>query len=135
MCADIGHCRQQDKTALFKSTSCPVSNWHLMIESCTCPPSIGIPYSLYRIANRRISKSLEILIILSFSEVCFIVKRPFIYASHGGELKIHIDGTEIATYPDNHFGEERYCPEQIQDGALITFDAVTNDQVNSIRGL
>ena len=128
MCADIGHCRQQDKTALFKSTSCPVSNWHLMIESCTCPSSIGIP-------NRRISKSLEILIILSISEVCFIVKRPFIYASHGGELKIHIDGTEIATYPDGHFSEERYCPEQIQDGALITFDAVTNDQVNSIRGL
>ena len=66
----------------------------------------------------------------SFSEICFIVKRPFIYASQGGELKIHIDGTELATYPDAIFTEERYCSDDIQYGALITFDAVTNDRVN-----
>ena len=40
---------------------------------------------------------------LKYSEVCLIVGRPFVYGSHGGELKIHIDGTEIATYPDHHF--------------------------------
>ena len=50
-------------------------------------------------------------------------------------MKIHIDGTEIATYPDGNFIEERYCPEQIQKGALITFEAVTNDQVHSSRAL
>ena len=72
---------------------------------------------------------------MSISEVCLIVKRPFVYASHGGELKIHVDGCEIATYPDQHFSEERYCPAQIQEGALITFDAVTNDQVNSSLAL
>ena len=68
----------------------------------------------------------------NFSEVCFIVQRPFIYASHGGELKIYIDGNEIAIYPDGHFAKEKYCPEQIPDGARITFDAVTNDQVGCI---
>lgn len=55
--------------------------------------------------------------------------RPFVYSSHGGELKIYIDGTEIATYPDGHFKKETYCPEQITDGAVINFDAVENDQV------
>ena len=69
------------------------------------------------------------LIILLISEVCFIVYRPFVYSSHGGELKIHIDGTEIATYPDGHFKEETYCQAEISDSALITFDAVENDQV------
>ena len=93
----------------------------MMKGACTCPKGIS---------NRRIPESLEILIILSISEVCFIVKRPFIYASHGGELKIHVDGTEIATYPDNHFSEERYCPAKISEGAFITFDAVTNQRVN-----
>ena len=58
------------------------------------------------------------------------MKRPFIYASHGGELKIHIDGTEIATYPDSHFVPETYCSAEIQYGSLITFDAVTNDRVS-----
>ena len=58
-----------------------------------------------------------------------MVKRPFIYGSHGGELKIHIDGNEIATNPDGGFNLVKYGPEYIADGALITFDAVTNDQV------
>ena len=64
-----------------------------------------------------------------FSEICFNVERPFVYASHGGELQIHIDGILIETYPDGHFKTEKYCPDQIPDGALITFDAVKDDRV------
>ena len=72
------------------------------------------------------------LILKIFSEVCFIVKRNDAYWIYGGELKIHIDGTEKATYPDSYYGENRYCPEQIHYGDLITFDAVAqNDEVCS----
>ena len=60
------------------------------------------------------------------------MKRPHIDWSNGGELKILIDGTEIATYPDDHYQEKRYCRNQIRYGALITFDAVAeNDRVCS----
>ena len=54
------------------------------------------------------------------------MKRPFIDGSHGGELKIHLNSVEMGTYPDGDF---TFCPESIQDNVLITFDAVTNDQV------
>ena len=42
-CAEIEHCRQQVSTASVKSTSCPVSKWHLMIEACTC--RIGVQHT------------------------------------------------------------------------------------------
>ena len=93
-----------------------------MTEACTCP--IGI---LHRPHPNFLGK------FKIPSEVCFIVQRPFIYASHGGELKIYIDGNEIAIYPDGHFVKEKYCPEQIPDGARITFDAVTNNRVGCIQ--
>ena len=57
------------------------------------------------------------------------MKRPLTYGSHGGELKIHLNGVEIGTYPDDNFTLVSFCQESIQDDALITFDAVTNDQV------
>ena len=68
---------------------------------------------------------------LKFSDVCLLVKRPFVYASHGGELKIYVDGIQIATYPDGIFQEKIYCPQNIQYGDLVTFEAVTNDRVCS----
>ena len=54
------------------------------------------------------------------------MKRQFIYGSHGGDLKIHLNSVEMGTYPDGDF---TFCQESIQDDALITFDAVTNDEV------
>ena len=70
--------------------------------------------------------------LIFISEVCFIVKRSTALNSNGGELRIVIDSTEIATYPDGDYQEKRYCQNQIQYGALITFDAVAeNDRVCS----
>ena len=101
-CADIGHCRRLDANVSPVLTSC-VTQWQSITKTCVCPPL----------------------------EICIWVKRPLIYASLGGELKISVDGTEIGTYPDGTTKVENYCPDSgtVSENSLVTFDAVQNDQV------